>query len=134
MGSAHVFSLNRKYCTMQILNPLKTLWFLPLSQQSTHRFKLLEFRGEGVSYSRFIDDSENLNWSEPRENKFKTEGRRLHNAKLAFLIFKNNSTKFDFITAYVYSRMSDSGSICGLQYQLQPRACQPLPPVSGLTI
>ena len=112
---------------MCLINPLKTIWFLPLAHQSTHRFKFLNYRGQGVPYCRFIDDSGGLNWSDVGENRYKTESRRLHNAKLAFLIFKNQPTKFDFLTAYVYSRMSDSGLICGLEFPWTAAHCDQCP-------
>ena len=76
LGVAHIYALNRNFASVQILKPLKTVWFLPLAAQSTHRFKLLEFQGLQMPYCRFIDDGGNLNWSDVGENSFKTESRK----------------------------------------------------------
>ena len=88
---------------------------------------MLELRGQRVNYQRFIDDNRSLNWAEKGENRYKTEGRKLHNAKLSFLIFKNQPTKFDFLTAMVYSRLSDSDNLCGLQFPWTAAHCDQNP-------
>ena len=97
-------------------DPLKCLWFYTLPSQSTHRFKMMKLRGLSVGEERFINDGEELNRSDVKENRFKTESRRLHNLKLECLIFKNQSTKFQFKITLVYSRMADSANNCGYEF------------------
>ena len=112
LGAKHIHAFNRKYAQIQINNPLKCLWFLPLAQQSTMRFQMLDLFGRDYSRIRLVDDKGRLNWSDTGENSFKTESRVIHNAKVSFLMFKNVTTKFNFLIAFVFTRMSDSESIC----------------------
>ena len=88
LGAKHIYAFNRKYANIQIENPMKCLWFMPLAQQSTMRFRLLDIFGTEYANRRVVVDNGRLNWSENGENKFKTESRMIHNAKLIFLMFK----------------------------------------------
>ena len=57
------------------------------SVQSTHRYKMLQMRGQPTGAERLIDDEGRLNRTDSNENRFKTESRVVHNGKLIFLIF-----------------------------------------------
>ena len=87
----------------------------------------MDLLGRDYGPIRLVDDKGRLNWSDPGENKFKTESRLIHNAKVSFLIFKNVTTKFNFIIAFVFTRMSDSDTICVRPYPWDQAHCPSSP-------
>ena len=71
-----------------------------------------------VGQSRSINDAGKLNTGDAKENRYKTESRSVHNAKLEFLLIQKKLTRINLNLAYVYSRTSDSDYLFGMGYPL----------------
>jgi hypothetical protein len=88
--------------------------------------------GLPVDQDRYINDRGRLNTGDDWENAFKTESRVVHNAKLEFLIIINESTRMNLKLAFVYSRTSDSGYLCGRGFPWGNRGhCDSMPFIQG---
>ena len=127
LGPEHVSMLTRREPAMVIFEPLLTYWFYPLAVQSKLRFRIMIANGISVSRVRSINDAGSLNRGDRKENKFKTEGRNLHNAKMEFIIIINEPTRMNLKVAFVYSRTSDSGYLCGKSFPWTQGHCDSEP-------
>ena len=116
LGREHVNILTRAVPALLLERPLATYWFLPLPLQSVLRFRMMSTTGLPVDRVRKINDGGKLNTGDKRENKYKTEGRAIHNAKLEFLLIVNEATRMNLNLAYIYSRTADSAYLCGKVY------------------
>ena len=123
----HLPALFRTDVKVEVRNPLQCSWFYPLSVQSQLRFRLLELAGRPVAATRIINDRGKLNTTDYRENRYKTEGRTVHNSKLEFLLILNESTRMNLKTAFVYACQADSGNICGKGYPWTQGHCPTKP-------
>ena len=65
--------------------------------------------------------------TDANENAFKTESRFVANKKIVYLIAHNPSTRGGLsYSAYVYSRMLDSGYFCSAGYPWESMVCRRL--------
>ena len=127
----HIPALFRTDVNVQLQDPLRCSWFYPLAIQSQLRFRLLEIAGRPVAKVRTINDRGKLNTCDKRENGFKTEGRRVHNSKMEFLLILNVTTRMDLKTAFVYACQADSANVCGKGFPWTQGHCTTQPAEIG---
>ena len=115
-------------------DPLRTFWFL----SKTHQLAL---RARRENWENF-DSVDDVNFESDRyqeheletlldtndgdedEHDAKTEQRFVFNAKLEWLLFHNPATKFDFLTAYIYTRTIDAYYYCSEAYPYDSCHCR----------